>query len=228
MLFLGGVLRYRAPWFPSDGAQEGPQFSDFAGIQQQRAAQGHSPIKTPESGTAETAGLPAECKGDGEATSTYRLNSLSSKTSGAGSRATVPKSAWKDLFGGKPSTTAAADPSAEESAWKTKKAKKEPVSDPLANVLIQDGWSVPVILTFEGFRMADTRVSKMGQKRSKSKSRRPRASQQCGSDTWCSWELVPSRTSVRPPEVVLWRPTPSLQWSTSPGSIVIPMRGRRP
>ena len=28
-------------------------------------------------------------------------------------------------------------------------------------------------------------------KRSNSKWRRPRASQQCGSDTWCSWELFP-------------------------------------
>ena len=56
---------------------------------------------------------------------------------------------------------------------------------------------------------------------SKSKSRRPRASQQCGSDTWCSWELLPSRTSVRQPEVVLWRPTPSLLWSASPRSTAI-------
>ena len=51
-----------------------------------------------------------------------------------------------------------ADPSAEESAWKTKKAKKELVSDPPAKVFIQDGWSVLVVQTFEDCRMADTGV----------------------------------------------------------------------
>ena len=55
-------------------------------------------------------------------------------------------------------SSGAADPPAEEPAWKTKKAKKEPVSDPSGKVLIQDGWSVPVVQTFEYFRTADTGV----------------------------------------------------------------------
>ena len=37
-------------------------------------------------------------------------------------------------------------------------SKKEQVSDLPAKVLIQDGWSVPVLQTFEDFRMADTGV----------------------------------------------------------------------
>ena len=141
-------------------------------------------------------------------------------------------------------------PSAEESAWKTKKAKKEPVSDPVAKVLIQDGWTVPFVQTFEDFRMAETGfclatrseaeeairelrsvkglailTTKQVKDGSNSKSRRPRACHQCGNDTWCSWELLPSCTSVRQPEVGLWRPT---LWSTSSRSTVIPMRGPRP
>ena len=38
------------------------------------------------------------------------------------------------------------------------KRRKPRKSQPSAKVLIQDGWSVPVVQTFEDFRMADTGV----------------------------------------------------------------------
>ena len=83
---------------------------------------------------------------------TRPCQTLAAKTSSSGSSATAPIRTLKDLFGGKPSTTATADNFAEGSAWKAKKAKKEPVSDLPVKVLIQDGWSAPVVQTFEDFR----------------------------------------------------------------------------
>ena len=47
---------------------------------------------------------------------------------------------------------------AADSAWKTKKTKSGPARDTSAKVIIQDGWSVPVVHSFEEFRLADTSI----------------------------------------------------------------------
>ena len=47
---------------------------------------------------------------------------------------------------------------AADSAWKTKKAKSEPARDTSAKAIIQDGWSVPIVHSFEQFRLADTGI----------------------------------------------------------------------
>ena len=124
---------------------------------------------------------------------------------------------------------------AADSAWKTKKAKSELARDTSAKAIIQDGWSVPVVHSFEEFPLAETGIclatrseaeeamrelrsgsglpiltrkqSKLGRKRPNSKSKHLRASQQCGSVTWCSWETFLSHTSVLRQEEELWRPT---------------------
>ena len=51
VLFLGGVLRCRAPWF--DGTNEGPCLSVFTGVQQQCATRGHCSAATPKSGASQ-------------------------------------------------------------------------------------------------------------------------------------------------------------------------------
>ena len=60
LLFLGGGIRYRAPWF--DGANEGPCLSVYTGVQQQCVARGRCSAATAKSGTVRSAGLPAECE----------------------------------------------------------------------------------------------------------------------------------------------------------------------
>ena len=45
---------------------------------------------------------------------------------------------------------------AADAAWKTKKTKSGPARDTSAKVIIQDGWSVPVVHSFEEFWLADT------------------------------------------------------------------------
>ena len=101
-------------------------------------------------------------------------------------------------------------------AWKAKKTKSGPARDTSAKVIIQDGWSVPVVHSFEEFRLADTGIclatrseaeeamrelrsggglailttadrSWVGRDRIR-KSKHLRACQQCGSVTWCSWK----------------------------------------
>ena len=64
VLFLGGGIRYRAPWF--DGANEVPCLSVYTGVQQQCVIGGHCSAATPKSGTVRSAGLPAECEWIGE------------------------------------------------------------------------------------------------------------------------------------------------------------------
>ena len=48
--------------------------------------------------------------------------------------------------------------------------------------------------------------------RSNSKSRLPRASQQCGSDTWYKWAPLQSRSTARRQKVGTWRPTRRSGW----------------
>ena len=55
VLFLGGVLRCRAPWF--DGTNEGPCLSDFKGSQLQCVTRGHCSAGTPIFGTVGLASL---------------------------------------------------------------------------------------------------------------------------------------------------------------------------
>ena len=47
---------------------------------------------------------------------------------------------------------------AADAAWKAKKTKSGPARDTSAKVIIQDGWSVPVVHSFEEFRLADTGI----------------------------------------------------------------------
>ena len=51
-----------------------------------------------------------------------------------------------------------AGPSDEEFAWKTKRARKDSVHESTSRMLVQDGWSVPVVQKFEAFRMTETGV----------------------------------------------------------------------
>ena len=55
VLFLGGVLRCRAPWLRKDGTR-GPQLSEFTESQQQCSPRGHCSDEAPESGIDESAG----------------------------------------------------------------------------------------------------------------------------------------------------------------------------
>ena len=47
---------------------------------------------------------------------------------------------------------------AADAAWKAKKTKSGPAERHFCQVIIQDGWSVPVVHSFEGFRLADTGI----------------------------------------------------------------------
>ena len=61
VLFLGGVLRCRAPLSHNDGTQ-GPKFSEFTVSQQQCSLRGHCSAEATESGIDGTAGNTAEFK----------------------------------------------------------------------------------------------------------------------------------------------------------------------
>ena len=50
------------------------------------------------------------------------------------------------------------DPATVNADWNIVKNKKEHVRDPSAKVIVQDGWSAPVIQSFEEFRLVDSGV----------------------------------------------------------------------
>ena len=106
---------------------------------------------------------------------------------------------------------------AADAAWKTKKTKSGLARDTSAKVIIQDGWSVPVVHSFEEFQLTDMGIclatrseAEEAMRELNSKSKHLRACQQFGSVTWCSWEPFQSHTSVPRQEEELWRPTPPL------------------
>ena len=89
------------------------------------------------------------------------------------------------------------DPATENAAWNVVKNKKEHVKDPLSESLAKrgGGGDSRVALGKGAFFPHDKEHFWFGW-RSNSKSRLPRASQQCGSDIWFNWAPHLSRTKL--------------------------------
>ena len=109
-----------------------------------------------ESGNIETASLAAEWKGDGEATSMSELACSESQRCWVKryrtERGMEGSLRWQAVHSGRSGFFR------QGVCLETKKTKKELVSALPAKVLIQDGWSVLVVRTFEDFRVADRGV----------------------------------------------------------------------
>ena len=157
VLFLGGGIRYRAPCF--DGANKGPCLSVHTGVQHQCVTRGHCSAATAKSGTVRSAGLPAESEWIGDGPSAPHSSHVFRRSSGSSCRGlfmgdsegpSAPLICYVHRF-----TTI--HPAA-DAAWKTKKTKSRPARDTSAKMIVQDGWSVPVVHSFMEFRLADTGI----------------------------------------------------------------------
>ena len=124
---------------------------------------------------------------------------------------------------------------AADSSWKTKEAKSGPARDTSGKVIIQDGWSVPIVHSLEEFGLADTGICLATRSEAEKAMRELRSGSglailttkqiEAGSEeiefevktsqglstmwkrTWCSWETFRSHASVLRQEEELWRPT---------------------
>ena len=157
VLFLGGGLRCRAPWF--DGVNEGPCFSVITGVQQQCVTRGHCSAATPISGTVGPAGLPAECEWGGEAQARHTPATFSDAST-VHPVADSARGTEKAQARHTPATfsdISTMHPAA-DSAWKNLKAESVPVRATSDKVIIQDGRSDPAAHSFEEFRLADASI----------------------------------------------------------------------
>ena len=110
VLFLGGAGCRRAPWSPCDGSPKESQFSEFTGVWQWGIAGGHCPTETSESRAHDLLTSRQSVKGEVKALTSRIPDTKNSGTAG---------------------------PSDEESAWKTKKARKESVNESTTRMLMQ-------------------------------------------------------------------------------------------
>ena len=185
VIFLGGVLRCRAPWF--DGTNEGPCSPDVTGSQLQCVSRGHCPAATPKSGTVGHASLPSVCEGDDEGSGPTPRTPMLPRFPEAGSGSSAPaglsaekeRDAWETVKGQvclpasqqrvkgmaktqvshTPATNSDAPPvQPVDDSVQTVKAQARPVRDTSDKVSIHDGRSDPTAHSFEEFRLADAGI----------------------------------------------------------------------
>ena len=126
---LGGGNRHRAPLF--HGASEGQCLFVFTGVQQQCVTRCHFLAASGKSGTVRSAGLPAECEWISEGPSAPHTSHEFNSLNGSSRRIRCLED--------------------QENQFQTCERH-------FAKVIILDGWSVPVVHSFEEFQLADTGI----------------------------------------------------------------------
>ena len=157
VLFLGGVLRCRAPWPHNDGMQ-GPKLSEFTVSQQKCSLRGHCSAEAPDSGIDRSAGNTAEFKRPWEVT---RWSPNGNKAPRCGGSCT-----WKYCLGHGDEQERACerprserDPSAKATALNSSRKNKKRIGE---RVICQRASSGRLVCScdtsFEDFRLVDTGV----------------------------------------------------------------------
>ena len=191
-----------------DGTNEGPCLSDFKGSQLQCVTRGHCSAATAKSGTVRSAGLPVECQWISEGLSAPHNSHEFNYLNGSSRR----RHCLQD----------------QESQVRTCERH-------FCQSFFQDGWSVPVVHSFEEFRLADTGICLATRSEAAEAMLELRSgggftilttkhivvvveeiefevktfhclSTMWKADIWCSWETFRSHTSVLRQEEELWRP----------------------